>query len=794
MCTIANALQLETDRYEIDKVFPNMMNNEPNKRSVEFETIKPLDVVKYGFDIIESCGGLESYSVEAWQNCTKTKKEGVKKNVTVCSDVVVDIDKDQNNVTEEQCHIIEKETSNRVVEYVEEDWCTLDINKNFEKIRISDAVIRWGDKGCNNGFGYIFDIQPYLETETKKIIQDKYVYWNTTFGYCKNITISNANGVELYNYSAPIKISNLTHMMPDLSDIRFVSEPCLEGGTILSHEIENYTASVGYAFVKLPTLEASGKTISIYYNNSGVADASNPVDVWSDGYLAVYHLSGNLEDSLGNYDLVAITGVTLPVSTTSNCIFGSCYDFNKATPHGAHADTSVDWDLSNNDYAIEWWMYPDNWDTTDRTVPLSSAFLDGSYDGFHMEPASTTVGRMYSGASSRDASVSLGNTFYISSGHFSGTFLLWQNGTLKGNTTAGNIDAVYNFTVGMNPTNQYNREFDGRIDEIRMSNKGRMHNYHNQTWFMFTDQTGYVTFGAEESPPNSIPNVTDVTITPTTAYTTDNLYCNATITDVESSVLDVEFEWYEGGSVIRFGNFTPYTNNINTLIDTLGSGNTSVNNDYTCRIRGKDGGGLWSPYNNDTITISNHNPTVLNLDIEPLTANENSTLLCYAEVNDTENTTIDVEFLWFNNSVLFSHGNRTGVSSNNRTLINDTPSDYLENYHNWTCRIRPYDGYNYGLYSEENRTITIPFYPPPSGWDLINFSTVPGMFLLFILVILWLGLSFIGLSFRHPQFLLLGYLIGFLLGFVLIKVSPFLTIAICLINIVGIFALFMGGD
>ncbi len=66
-----------------------------------------------------------------------------------------------------------------------------------------------------------------------------------------------------------------------------------DGATQLEHEVEGYDPVTGnlVAWVKVPILSSSVDTeIYIYYGNASAADQENPVGVWDDDFVGIWHL------------------------------------------------------------------------------------------------------------------------------------------------------------------------------------------------------------------------------------------------------------------------------------------------------------------------------------------------------------------------------------------------------------------------------------------------------------------------------------------------------------------------
>lgn len=132
------------------------------------------------------------------------------------------------------------------------------------------------------------------------------------YSYAKEITLLSSRvvgGVDLTNFPLLITFTsndlrttgNGGHVTNNNGyDIIFTSDDCL---TILSHEIESYTATNGNyrAWVRIPTLGASSNTIiHMYYGNSSVSTNPSTNAVWDSDYRGVWHFSGNFTDYTAN--------------------------------------------------------------------------------------------------------------------------------------------------------------------------------------------------------------------------------------------------------------------------------------------------------------------------------------------------------------------------------------------------------------------------------------------------------------------------------------------------------------
>ena len=142
-------------------------------------------------------------------------------------------------------------------------------------------------------------------------------YQTGLFGYRRQITISDATTPssctsDLSDFPVLVKVTDVSlrsaanggHVeSPNGYDIIFRA---LDGTTQLDHEIEKYVATTGelVAWVRIPTLVYNADTtIYMYYGNSGVTTpTANPAGVWDTGYKGVWHLKESGSGMGSEYD------------------------------------------------------------------------------------------------------------------------------------------------------------------------------------------------------------------------------------------------------------------------------------------------------------------------------------------------------------------------------------------------------------------------------------------------------------------------------------------------------------
>ncbi|MBU0756777.1 MAG: hypothetical protein KKF44_01815 [Nanoarchaeota archaeon] len=132
----------------------------------------------------------------------------------------------------------------------------------------------------------------------------------------------------------------------------------------------------------------------------------------------------------------------------------------------------------------------------------------------------------------------------------------------------------------------------------------------------------------------------------------------------------------------------------------------SYGQDWTLSCRASDNTEYSSWLNSSTLTIQNWLPSVINVSLSPESSTLSDNLDCNATVTDLENTTLSVEYFWYNNSVLWSWGNKTGVTAGTNTVIDTISSSFTSTQEEWNCTVRAFDGTDYSDYSSDSYNFT----------------------------------------------------------------------------------------
>ena len=129
-----------------------------------------------------------------------------------------------------------------------------------------------------------------------------------------------------------------------------------------------------------------------------------------------------------------------------------------------------------------------------------------------------------------------------------------------------------------------------------------------------------------------------------------------------------------------------------------------------------------------TFNVILDNPSVSASTIIPATAYNLDDLNCYATLNDVLETSLMVQWQWYNGTNLISSGNTT-VTSGTSTLISTLPNINTVKNEVWTCTLIPSDGFTDGIQVNTSRTIsnTVPVLStniPTYAWDRNDNMTV----------------------------------------------------------------------
>jgi hypothetical protein len=177
--------------------------------------------------------------------------------------------------------------------------------------------------------------------------------------------------------------------------------------------------------------------------------------------------------------------------------------------------------------------------------------------------------------------------------------------------------------------------------------------------------------GTNESKINTLPLIVNLTLLPTTAGASDDIYCNVTGVDAENDTLHFEYFWYNNSVLALNGNTSDQSNGTNIIVSKLGSGNTSGSEIWNCTVRVYDNYS-YSLYNSTTIDIDNSIPTHITPTIIPSSPHVSQNLTCvWNSVSDSDGDDLVNITNWYKNNVsttlLYMPFEGNGNEANNAT-------------------------------------------------------------------------------------------------------------------------------
>ncbi len=320
------------------------------------------------------------------------------------------------------------------------------------------------------------------------------------------------------------------------------------------------------------------------------------------------------------------------------------------------------------------------------------------------------------------ANVSLNRWHHAVVSHNGSQISYYLDGRIRGYDITGMNFSVTSNNLFIGGTQRY---FNGSLDEVKIYNisigAGQIYqNYNaglnNKTNKILTNEQTGTTEGWKCSiTPNDgyqdgtnknsstamlsnlAPSITAPTFTPSIANTSTNIGCYATATDTESSPLTVYWYWLNS-TKLKLSGSTSVPSGVNTLITTLGAGNTTKGESWNCTVKVSDG----------TVTTSNKTAKITIINSKPqipvhytptranITVHDRSPFFRWTS-NDSDgddiNYTINITFP----STVQCGAKISALAINS----NYTPSsDFcLDLPINWT--VRAFDGSNYSSWSSK---------------------------------------------------------------------------------------------
>ena len=360
-------------------------------------------------------------------------------------------------------------------------------------------------------------------------------WWNADWGYRKWITIDHTKVIEnLIDFPVLISISsdvNLSLYAQDDGDDIVITDKI---GNILSHEIELFNGTSGrlVAWVKVPYLSSTVNTeLYLYYGNDTAANQENPTAVWDSNYVAVWHLnqdpgtagSGGINDSTSyaNHGTPE-GGMTSADQVAAKIGYGIDFDgSNDVIRIDNSAGIGHILDFTNGPFTIEAWFYSRVFSTSKGTLVSKR---DNTLDQYQFYTEATTTGnnnicfRAGGEWGYGSSALSLNSWYYgtvvVDSLNWpeiyrDGLIRSWadKTGSRPFVFTHRDVDVSIGARWNVNPTTGY--QFDGIIDEVRISNIIRNGSWLSTTYNNYNDPSNFYTIIDEIQIDNYSPSITN---------------------------------------------------------------------------------------------------------------------------------------------------------------------------------------------------------------------------------------------------------------------------------------------
>ncbi len=299
-----------------------------------------------------------------------------------------------------------------------------------------------------------------------------------------------------------------TDVQVDGDDILFVKD-----GWILPHEIElfdqSYNSSHGHliAWVRTDLSSTFDTILSMYYGNPSSEKQENPEGVWDTSFAAVWHLSEDPASAVYDSTANSNEGIGLSSGSEPTLQTGKIYEciefFGEATNDRIQVAHSSSLVLQTN-IMVEAWIRTNNTDSTSDAILAKWGDVGhrnywlGKFDG-------STLAFYVDNMQSVTASLS-----YVNDGDWhhvvgvansgTGNLLLYIDGIERGNAAySGSTQTGTSVLhIANNPGSVgFIQEWDGRIDEVRVSSSSRSSGWISTEFKNQYNPTSFYSIGSE---------------------------------------------------------------------------------------------------------------------------------------------------------------------------------------------------------------------------------------------------------------------------------------------------------
>ncbi|RLI68911.1 hypothetical protein DRO91_08370, partial [Candidatus Heimdallarchaeota archaeon] len=396
----------------------------------------------------------------------------------------------------------------------------------------------------------------------------------TTWTYRKQIWI-NASMVDSDLTNFPVLISTTdtdlkNHALSNGYDIMFMdSSVNWRKGSYtqkLNHEIEKYDNTTGelVAWVNVTGISSTTNTsIYMYYGNSlCTANRQNPTGVWDSHYVMVHHMvdatASSVLDSTSNDNDGTKLAANEPIEITDGKI-NSAQNFD-----GNDDNISLgDFDLNNGGNTIELWFNSDTANSA-REIFTKMAAVQSNGDWRIRYLANNTIEFWYIDSSGTQHNFFSSETFGSGVWNYITFVYTWETGSSAkwymngtedigsnwgiGDGNGGYEDNITTTNIGDsdNATSLVD-EFDGKIDELRVSNIVRNASWINATYNTINSPSAFIEFGPQETQ-NVAPTQSNPVPSDGATYQNLNPTLSITVNDTDANLMNVTFRTNASGS------------------------------------------------------------------------------------------------------------------------------------------------------------------------------------------------------------------------------------------------------
>ena len=301
---------------------------------------------------------------------------------------------------------------------------------------------------------------------------------------------------------------------PNGGDLRFADED----GRLLDSEVDTWNPSgESFVWVSLPTL-TNNATIKAYYGWA-FAPNVNSANVWTNGYVGVWHMGGELplKDSVNGETSLNenVAGATLPGQAG---LAGNAIAFNQLSSHkGGLETTDQRYRTSGKtEFTVEFWSYQDSFNPT--SPPYSATYMQekGSETVWRAyDIQSTKVGsngktvvqvKLASGSNDNPSTGNrypnraewvyqnfrLSNTSQFYQGLYQDKYRNSKIYTKNYSSSGGITNDTANTTLSIGSSGS--NAFPGMIDEVRISSVARSDDWMNATYDTIKNASTFATY------------------------------------------------------------------------------------------------------------------------------------------------------------------------------------------------------------------------------------------------------------------------------------------------------------